>query len=119
MFRNSRETNSDHIEFYFQIVEESKVNGIKRAAGWGGTLFLLLLISACGDVGGSGQCGGVQDSGSCVRVENIIPTYKGANSSNVDTVLKTYTNDPETNTPLTFEIFTDHSAIVTVTNVPL
>jgi len=119
MFRNSRETNSDHIEFYFQIEEESKVNGIKRAAGWGGTLFLLLLISACGDVGGSGQCGGVQDSGSCVRVENIIPTYKGANSSNVDTVLNACTFDPVTGAPLTFEIFTDHSAIVTVTNVPL
>jgi len=95
------------------------VNRFKRATGWVGTLLLLLLISACGDVGGSGQCGGVQDSGSCVRIENIVPTYKSTPTSNVDAVLSACSVDPVTGAPLTFEIFTDHEATLTVTNVPM
>jgi len=91
------------------------VNRIKRAAGWGGTLLLLFLISACGSVGGSGQCGGAEDSGSCVRVESITPAYRGANTSNVDAVMDVCAVDATTGAQ-TLEAFSDHSAAIQVSN---
>lgn len=93
------------------------MNRIKRAAGWGGTLLLLLLISACGEVGGSGQCGGAEDSGSCVRIESIIPSYLGANTSNVDAAQDACVDSTGAVTGI--ESFTDHGAAILVSNSSL
>jgi hypothetical protein len=95
-----------------------KVNRIKQAVGWGGTLLLFFLISACGSIGGSGQCGGAEDSGSCVRVESIIPAYLGGNTSNVDAAMNVCSVDPSTGVA-TVEVFTDHSAAIQVSNSSL
>lgn len=52
-----------------------------------GTIFIALLSVAlygCGDIGGGGSCGGSGDSGLCLVVESIEPTYNGSPTSSVD-----------------------------------
>jgi hypothetical protein len=95
---------------------------------------LLLLIAACGevgsvvgdivggDIGGSGQCGGGANTGSCLRIESIKPQYSAKDSSNVDVIrdvcnISEVNKDPETAPK--FEIFTDHNAQVSLSNRPL
>lgn len=47
---------------------------------------ILLFVSACGDVGGSGQCGGAAASGLCVNITSITPTdtVNSIDTSSVD-----------------------------------
>ena len=99
-----------------------------------GVVLFLLLVSACGeagdiindilggDVGGSGQCAGATETGSCVRIEKIVPQYSAKDSSDVDVardicnlfeVQKTPGTEPK------LETFTDHSAKLTITNRPM
>jgi len=79
-----------------------------------GLLGMTLGVLGCdgGSVGGSGQCGGSNDSDACVRVVTVEPTYLDQTTSNVDVVQVTCPN----NTP---EPFTDHAAAVTLSNSPL
>lgn len=37
------------------------------------SLCFLLLLAGCGEIGGSGQCGGVEDNGVCVTINSITP----------------------------------------------
>jgi hypothetical protein len=79
----------------------------------GGLLGLMLLLPGCGDVGGSGQCGGVESSGTCVQIQSIIPTYLGENTRNVDIFQNVC---DATTIPLTMEDFEDHAADITINN---
>ena len=45
---------------------------------------LLMLLYACGEIGGSGQCGGVEDSGVCVTVVSIEPFDETTDTADVD-----------------------------------
>jgi hypothetical protein len=85
---------------------------------------LLGLLYSCGEVGGSGQCFGVGDTGTCIMIESIIPTYEvggGAGVSNVDAFIDVCEPDnpatPENETVL--EEITDHSAEITFRSGPL
>lgn len=81
---------------------------------------LLALLYACGEVGGSGQCGGVAGTGACVRIEDIQPSYLDQQPvSNVDAVQDICINDPTDPSDDEPEPFTDHDAIVTISNSPL
>ena len=82
----------------------------------GGLFGIMLLLHGCGEVGGSGQCGGVESSGTCIQIESITPTYLGSNTSNVDAVQDVC--DAST-TPVTVEDFTDHGADITISNTYL
>ena len=84
---------------------------------------LFLFIASCGDIGGSGQCGGAEGTGACLRIESVEPKYNEKKSSNVDTVrdicnfFEVKKNPADTEAK--FELFTDHSAELTVSNKPL
>jgi hypothetical protein len=97
-------------------VRQGKGTAIIRGLLWTMTPVLLY---ACGEIGGSGQCGGVEDSGACVVIEEIQPTYEvsGGDVSNVDAFMDIceVTEDGE----FEFEEITDHDAIVTISNLPL
>lgn len=81
---------------------------------------LLGFLYACGEVGGSGQCGGAEDSGACIKIESIIPTYDvgGGSTSNADAFIDICDIDEETG-EITVEEMTDHGATVTFRNEPL
>ncbi len=87
--------------------------GLRLLIGAG--LFLPLL--ACGDIGGSGQCGGVDVSRACLKIESIAPTYEpsGGPTSDVDAYQDTCDPGP----PVVFETITDHDATVTFSNKPV
>lgn len=95
---------------------------LKKIAGLGA---LLLLVSACGDVGGSGQCGGGGETGSCLRIESIQPSNGGDDdTSNVDAfkdLCNAFDVANATSTPVEpkFEKIFDHSAKLTISNHPL
>lgn len=79
------------------------------------------VLAGCGDeVGGSGQCGGVADSGACIKIESIAPTYEvgGGDTSNVDAFMDVCSVDEDTGEQ-TLEVITDHNASVTFRNDPL
>jgi hypothetical protein len=80
---------------------------------------LMALLAGCGDeVGGSGQCGGVGDTGTCIKIESISPTYEvggGEDISNVDAFMDVCSVDEQTGEQ-TFEVITDHGANVTFRN---
>ena len=84
---------------------------------------LLMLLYACGEIGGSGQCGGVEDSGVCLIIVEIQPTYEvgGGDTSNVDAFMQICgSSQLETGeVEFDFERITDHDAIVTINNNPL
>ncbi len=91
---------------------------IVKWGGKGGVAILLLLVAACGEVGGSGQCGGAESTATCLRIESIVPG-EGDNGSNVDAfrgtcnafeVAQDATVEPEA------ELFTDHNAKITISN---
>jgi len=99
-----------------------------------GVVLFLLLVSACGeagdiindilggDVGGSGQCAGAAGTGSCVRIEKIVPQYKQKDSSNVDVILDICNLFEVNKTPGTepkIEKLHDHYAKLTITNRPM
>ncbi|MFQ5456079.1 MAG: hypothetical protein ACE5EA_07755, partial [Nitrospirota bacterium] len=76
-------------------------------------LSLFILVS-CGEIGGSGQCGGAATTGACIRIESIAPD----NTSNVDAQQNICAIDPDTG-DITYESFTDHNAKITISNSPL
>ena len=78
---------------------------------WGFFVLLFVAFTACGDIGGSGQCGGGSETGTCLRIENISPgDEKNKNSSNVDAFFSVCTATS------TLEVMTDHVAEITVSN---
>jgi hypothetical protein len=81
---------------------------------------IMIILYACGEVGGSGQCGGASDSGSCVKIASIEPVYDvgGGNTSDVDAFIDICDIDLTTG-EITYEEFTDHNATVTLQNDPL
>ncbi len=92
---------------------------IKKWSGWGCFAVVLFLLSACGEV----RCGGGANTGSCLRIENIQPgDGKNKNSSNVDAFQQTCNAfevaAAATSTPVkpVFEVFSDHSAQLTISN---
>jgi hypothetical protein len=93
----------------------------KSLAGWQGLVVLGLLgmtlglLGCSSDVGGSGQCGGSNNSDACLQITQIVPVYLGQASSNVDAQQDMCT----TATTAVPEPFTDHSATVTILNAPL
>src|SRR6266849_5753642 len=55
-----------------------------------GLLGMTLGVLGCsGDIGGSGQCGGSNDSDACVRIVTVEPTYLDQTTSSVDAVQDT------------------------------
>jgi len=90
-----------------------------------GLLGLALGLLGCdGGLGGSGQCGGANDSDACVRIDKIEPVYMDVPSSNVDVKRSICTpDDPKTLTTdeTVLEPFAvaDHNAKVTISNAPL
>jgi hypothetical protein len=84
------------------------------------------MLAACGgEIGGSGQCGGAEDSNVCVRIERITPVYlDDLNTSNVDAVLqpqcrKNVPNDDGTRDIVGAEPFADHNADLTISSTLL
>ncbi len=105
--------------------------GIVKKCGIGA---LLLLIAACGevgsvvgdivggDIGGSGQCGGGANTGSCLRIESIKPQYDSKDTSNVDVnraVCNAFEVSQDSTTEPKLEVFKDHSAQISISNRPL
>jgi hypothetical protein len=81
------------------------------------------LLAACGgEIGGSGQCGGVEDSSVCVRIEGIAPVYlDDVVTSNVDAVhqplcRENVPNDDGTRDIVGAEPFADHNADLTISS---
>ena len=71
---------------------------------WTGFATLFMVLTACGDIGGVGQCGGAGETGACLQIEDIAPN----DSSNVDVVRDSC------GTSGTPETFTDHNAKVKI-----
>ena len=84
-----------------------------------GLLGITLGLLGCdsGGIGGSGQCGGASDANSCVQINAIQPVYLGQTTSNVDALQRNCAT--ATSTTPTPEPFTDHNAMVTISNEPL
>jgi len=84
-----------------------------------GLLGITLGLLGCdsGGIGGSGQCGGASDADVCVQINAIEPVYLGQTTSNVDALRDNCAT--ATSTTPTPEPFTDHSAMVTISNAPL
>ncbi len=80
-----------------------------------GPVLLLLLISACGEIGGSGQCGGGEETGSCVRIESITPKYDEKSTFSVDVFRGICSGGTASST----EILTDHIAELIISNRPI
>lgn len=69
-----------------------------------------LFLYACGEIGGSGQCGGVESNGVCTNIESITPIYLDEEIISVDVIGGTdCDNDVTTVDP---ESFTTHQADV-------
>ena len=97
-------------------------------------VMFLSLVVACGEVGGvvddllgggvggSGQCGGASETGSCLRIESIVPDFDGKETSNVDSKQDVCNLTEILTTPGTvpkFEVYKDHNAKITISNRPL
>lgn len=82
------------------------------------TIVVVVIAMGCGgELGGSGQCGGAADSGACVRIESIQPTYLGQTPvSDVDVVQDACFDAMGVFTGP--EPFTDHNAILRISNSP-
>jgi hypothetical protein len=113
-----------HVPGTFQSPPHHPPRGARRVctrlAGRQGLMVLGLLgmalgvLGCSGDIGGSGQCGGSNDSDACVRIVTIEPVYLDLDktTSDVDVVRGACpSGDPEP--------FTDHNAKVTLSNSPL
>jgi len=74
----------------------------------------LFILSGCGDIGGAGQCAGVEASGACTTLDSIDPVDGSGNlSPNVDAfIIDDCDGDPDTVDPET-GLF-DHRAEVTI-----
>ena len=81
---------------------------------WIGFLALFMVLTACGDIGGVGQCGGGGETGACLQIESIAPEDGDGNfvTSNVDVVVDICT-DTSTSTPVVKLLF-DHTAKVKI-----
>ena len=76
-----------------------------------------LFIYACGEIGGSGQCGGVESNGVCTTIEFITPIYLDEEVASVDVFQNPdCDNDPTT---VDFEPMASHSADVDFNAVSL
>src|SRR5262249_36790202 len=82
-----------------------------------GLLGIVVGILGCdsGGIGGSGQCGGASDANACVQIGTIAPIYLGQATSNVDVIRDLCMSGQTTSD----EPFTDHNAMVTISNSPL
>jgi hypothetical protein len=76
-------------------------------------VFFLLVVAACGEV----SCPGGEDTGSCLRIENIEPTYLEKPTSSVDAVADLCSTG--TSTSATVEKFTGHAAKISFSNFPV
>jgi hypothetical protein len=77
----------------------------------------LLIATACGEVGGSGQCGGAESNGVCITIDFITPNYNEEDTSSVDVNF-----NPDCNLDGTLddpEFFSDHNAVATFSSVQL
>lgn len=81
-------------------------------------LALIIFINGCGEVGGSGQCGGVATAGACIMISNIAPSYFGETTSNVD-IVPNLCVDPATGATTGVEQYGDHFASISFLNFPL
>jgi hypothetical protein len=72
----------------------------------------LLIAAGCGEVGGAGQCNGVDVTGLCVTIDSIVPGTETEDTPDVDAFFNTDCNgDGVSDDP---EVFTKHDADVTV-----
>ncbi len=87
---------------------------IRRLWRWGLFLGLSGAALGCGEVGGGGQCFGVDVSGMCVAVESIIPTDTAVSNKDTSSVDAYQTIDCDPATPQ-FEVepIGPHSSKVT------
>jgi hypothetical protein len=66
------------------------------------------MASGCGEIGGAGQCNGVDVTGLCITLESISPSSGGGESPDVDAFLNPDCNgDGVADDP---EVFTKHDA---------
>ena len=84
----------------------------------GGLALFLLLVSACGELGGSGQCGGGSENGSCIRIDSIQPTVLEKNTSSVD-ILQVICDPDSTATSTDLEDFESHAAELSISYLPV
>lgn len=71
-----------------------------------------VLLLACGEIGGAGQCNGVEDSGVCVTVVGIQPFDQVQDTTDVDAYQTADCDgDPNSSDP---EEFFKHQATVTI-----
>ena len=99
-----------------------KGGGIVEMVNKIGVILFLLLVAACGDIGGVGQCGGATETGGCLRIESIVPAYNDKDTSSVDVIqdiCNAFEVQTTPGTKPTVEKFTDHSAKLVITNRPL
>ncbi|HET6466708.1 MAG TPA: hypothetical protein VLY20_12765 [Nitrospiria bacterium] len=95
----------------------NKVTGIKASRMWLslGATALLGWVLGCGQIGGAGQCNGVDVTGACVSVDSVVPTDSvgfGGDTPDVDVVEnQDCDGDPTTQDP---EKFGEHDAKVTI-----
>jgi len=97
------------------------VNKINRAKAWRvwlslATTALVGIALGCGEIGGAGQCNGVDMTGLCLTVDSIIPTDTAVTSKDTPDVdafiIADCDGDPAT---VDVEPFGSHSAKVTLT----
>lgn len=77
------------------------------------------LLAACGEVGGSGQCGGIESNGVCLTVDSITPFYLGGGTSSVDVSRNFDCEGDGVASTDDIEAFTSHQADVEFSAVSL
>ncbi|MEK7286838.1 MAG: hypothetical protein AAB035_06030 [Nitrospirota bacterium] len=98
------------------------LNSLKKWVGPSGLFLLVLVMTACGEVA---SCPGGGDTGSCLRIDSITPTYNKKDSSNVDVVQgpcdvtgTSTATSTATSTPKLEEFF-DHRVKIVFSNMPV
>lgn len=79
----------------------------------------MLALAAVAGCAEQSQCGATTNSGACLRVDSIIPTYESSNTDSVDVVQNSCLVGTGATAMTVPEPFTDHDADVTVTNTQL
>ncbi|HEY5649515.1 MAG TPA: hypothetical protein VIU33_08450 [Nitrospiria bacterium] len=89
-----------------------------------GIFAAFIVLSGCGDIGGAGQCFGVENTGTCLTINSIEPTTDGGPTSDVDAHFSTDCNgdgiddDPEAGFSHTANITFSNSLLPGVTSPP-